>query len=113
MAAALPTLTAWLCRPISQGLLAIDKRLQSLFGPVGRGTKKFSADTLRSESLGERKPDVNEKLLRVAHIAAFLTGLLIHDGQKIFWMTDHDSICATSEMHENPACPSVVHGQGA
>jgi hypothetical protein len=33
-------------------------------------------------------------------MAAFLTGLLAHDGQKILWMTDHDAICANREMHD-------------
>lgn len=58
------------------------------------------ARTLTEVALGERKPEVNEKLLRVVHIAAFLVGLLAHDGQKIFWMTDHDAISPTREMHE-------------
>lgn len=42
-----------------------------------------------------------EKLLRVVHLAAFLVGLLAHDGQKIFWMSDHDAICPNKEMHDH------------
>jgi hypothetical protein len=34
------------------------------------------------------------------HIAAFLTGLLAHDGHRLLWVTDHDSISPTPEMHE-------------
>jgi len=80
--------------------LAIDKRLTSLFGPESKATRELIAKTLQQADLGERKPEVNEKLLRIVHIASFLTGLLAHDGQKIFWMTDHDSISPTREMHE-------------
>jgi len=80
--------------------LAIDKRLTSLFGPEGKATRNFIAQTLKDADLGERKPEVNEKLLRVVHIAAYLTGLLVQDGHKIFWMSDHDSISATPEMHQ-------------
>ena len=80
--------------------LAVDKRLTSLFGPQGKETRELIAQALAQTGAGERKPEVNEKLLRVVHVAAFLTGLLAHDGQKIFWMTDHDAIAPTHEMHE-------------
>ena len=80
--------------------LAVDKRFTSLFGPQGKETRELIAQALAQTGAGERKPEVNEKLLRVVHVAAFLTGLLAHDGQKIFWMTDHDAIAPTHEMHE-------------
>jgi hypothetical protein len=80
--------------------LAIDKRLPSVFGPRGKETRELIARALTEAGLGERKHDVNEKLLRVVHIAAFLVGLLAHDDQKVFWMTDHDAISATPEMHQ-------------
>jgi hypothetical protein len=80
--------------------LAVDKRLGSLFGPDTKEGREKIAQQLKELDVGERKPEVNEKMLRVVHIAAFLTGMLAHDGQKIFWMTDHDSISPTPEMHE-------------
>ena len=80
--------------------LAVDKRLGSLFGPDGKNTREMIATELAKVGIKNRKPEVNEKLLRVVHLAAFLTGLLAHDGQKIFWMTDHDSIAPTKEMHD-------------
>ena len=80
--------------------LVVDKHLSSLFGPAGKETRDLITQTLKSEGFGERKPAINEKLLRIVHIAAFLTGLLAHNTQKIFWMTDHDSISPTAEMHE-------------
>ena len=46
-----------------------------------------------SEGLGNWDLAVVEKLMRVVHMAAYLAALGA-DGQKIFWMSDHDSICA-------------------
>uniref|UniRef100_Q07TI0 DUF3800 domain-containing protein n=1 Tax=Rhodopseudomonas palustris (strain BisA53) TaxID=316055 RepID=Q07TI0_RHOP5 len=80
--------------------LAIDRRLTSIFGAQGRETKEFIANALARADLGERKAEVNEKLLRIVHLTAFLVGLLAQDGQRIFWMTDHDSISPTPSMHE-------------
>jgi len=80
--------------------LAVDKRLTSLFGPQEHAMTKQLSEMLKAENLGDRKPDVAEKLLRVVHLAAFLTALLAHDGQKILWMTDHDAICPNEEMHQ-------------
>jgi hypothetical protein len=80
--------------------LAVDKRLGSLFGPETKEGRDEIARQLKQLDVGERKPEVNEKLLRVVHTAAFLTGLLAHDGHKIVWVTDHDSISPSPEMHE-------------
>jgi hypothetical protein len=79
--------------------LAIDKRLSTVFGPEGKEGRQAISRALTDAGLGGRKPAVNEKLLRIVHITAFLTGLLAHDGQKVFWMTDHDAIVANPEMH--------------
>jgi hypothetical protein len=79
--------------------LVVDKRILSLFGPQDRATMKTLAKILDEKGLGQRTPAVAEKLLRVVHTAAYLVGLLGHEGQKIFWMTDHDDICANGEMH--------------
>jgi hypothetical protein len=79
--------------------LAVDKRLRSFFGPNEKSTRELIAKTLAEFGIANRKHSVNEKLLRVVHIAAFLTGLLAHDGQQIFWMKDHDSIAPSKETH--------------
>ena len=80
--------------------LAADKQITSLFGPQEKSTKQFIAQTLEAHALGTRKPDLAEKLVRIVHIAAFFTALLVHNDQKIFWMTDHDAICANQELHQ-------------
>jgi hypothetical protein len=81
--------------------LAVDKRIATLFAHPRNGTRQTLARILETEGLGTWKPDVAEKLLRIVHFTAFLTALLSHDGQKIFWMTDHDAICPTPEAHKS------------
>jgi hypothetical protein len=56
--------------------LAVDKRLTSVFGPRGKETSNLIALALAEAGAGQRKREINEKLLRVVHIAGFLTGLL-------------------------------------
>jgi hypothetical protein len=80
--------------------LAVDKRLGTVFGPEGKDTRELIVQALAAAGLDDRNAELNEKLLRVVHIAAFLTGLLAHDQQKIFWMTDHDDVVATRELHD-------------
>lgn len=75
--------------------LVVDKKIKTLFGPDG----KQLAEMLQTEDVGEWKPVVTEKLLRITHMAAFLTTLLARNGQKIFWMTDNDAVCANEEQH--------------
>jgi hypothetical protein len=79
--------------------LIVDKRLGSLFGPADKSTTRDLARILDENGFGKTTPSVAEKVLRVVHTSAFLTGLLGHEGQKIFWMSDHDAICANAEMH--------------
>ena len=73
--------------------LVVDKRVESLFelGGGPRPSKRVST-LLEAHGYGRRKPKVAEKLMRVADTIAFLTALLAHNGQKVFWMTDNDSI---------------------
>lgn len=77
--------------------LVVDKSIPSLFGPPD--TPHALVETLKQHGYGTVKPKVAEKLFRVVHTAAFLIALLGHEGQKIFWMTDHDAIGETSEKH--------------
>lgn len=79
--------------------VAIDKKLLSVIGPPTKEALKTNIKILTEAGLGSPKPAVAEKLIRVVSIAAFLVGLLAQSGQKIFWMSDHDAICANSEMH--------------
>jgi hypothetical protein len=79
--------------------LAVDKSIPSLFGPP-EATERLQL-AFQENGLGTVKRHVAERLFRITHIAAFLVALLGHEGQKLFWMTDHDSIAATPEGHRN------------
>ena len=78
--------------------LLVDKRITTLFGMDTPERKARVAAHFEQEGFGRRKSMNNEKALRIAHMAAMLTGLLTHSDQKIFWMTDDDSISANSPM---------------
>jgi hypothetical protein len=88
---ALNALPGFLCA------LVVDKKLSTVFGSPRNDSL---ARLLEAEKIGQWKAGVAEKLLRVVHFAAFLTALLTHDGQKVFWMSDHDAICANTAMHQ-------------
>ena len=80
--------------------IVIDKRMISLFGENSKQTQRQMASELKDKGFGDWKPEVAEKLMRVVHISAFLTALLASDGQKIFWMSDHDAICPNEQKHQ-------------
>ena len=79
--------------------LVVDKRIQSVFGPQENTTGVRLAQMLAEKGFGTVKPAIAEKTLRIVHTSAFLTTLLGHAGQNIFWMSDHDATCANTEMH--------------
>jgi hypothetical protein len=82
--------------------VAVDKRISTLFGPLGSPSIPGElVQLLESVGSGGRGPREVEKLLRIVHMTAFLVALLGADGQKIFWMSDHDAICANREQHES------------
>jgi hypothetical protein len=80
--------------------LVVDKRLTSLFGSSHKSTPETLARMLEQRGFGRYRPHVAEKVMRVVHTAAFLTALLGHEGQQIFWMSDHDAVCPNPEMHD-------------
>jgi hypothetical protein len=93
--AAADTLPGFLCT------VAVDKRIATLFGPHDKPQHEKLAQALEENGLGGRKPREVEKLLRIVHMSAFLAALLAHNGQKIFWMSDNDSICANPAQHHS------------
>lgn len=79
--------------------IVIDKKLLTLFGPNEKRTRTSLSEALHNAGLGKWKPDSAEKLLRVVHSVAFLVALLARSGQKVFWMSDNDTICANEDLH--------------
>lgn len=70
----------------------IEKEIKTVFGDINKRISQDYVDLIKSNGLGSRKPEVCEKVLRITHIASYLIGLFAKEGQKIFWMTDDDSI---------------------
>lgn len=63
----------------------IHKSIRYLFGkPVHQ--------VLKTEGLGNWKPHIAEKLLRIIHLQALFVYGLSRQGQKYLWMTDRDAI---------------------
>jgi hypothetical protein len=82
--------------------MAVDKRIPTFFGPLNDpSVPDMLVKLLEDLKLGGRGPRDVEKLLRIVHMVAYLIALLGVDGQKIFWMSDHDAICANPKQHES------------
>ena len=80
--------------------LAVQKKAMEAFSPTSKDSSNQLEAALQSIGVEGRKPRVNEKLARIVELVAFLTALLGKDGQKVFWMTDHDEISPTNAKHE-------------
>ena len=80
--------------------VAVQKKALEAFGLTSKETSNLLEAALKSIGVEGRKPRVNEKLARVVELVAYLTALLGKDGQKVFWMTDHDEISPTNAKHE-------------
>ena len=82
--------------------MAVDKRISTLFGPPNdQSVSEVLVKLLDDVGFGRRKSREVEKLLRIVHMVAYLVALLGVDGQKIFWMSDHDAVCANPKQHES------------
>lgn len=80
--------------------LVVHKDVGTLFGLPSDNAERGLQGILLDAGLGQWKEATAEKLLRVCHIAAFLTSLLSRSGHKIFWMTDHDDIAPNGNGHK-------------
>lgn len=81
--------------------IIVDKKIESFFG--GKVPPSYVVKELKDRNLGEWKPKVLEKVMRIVHTISYLVALLSKDGQKLYWVTDHDSIAANKKMHDNLA----------
>ena len=79
--------------------LAVEKKALQAYAPTSKETSVLLEAGLKSVGVEGRKPRVNAKLANVVELVAFLTALLGKDGQKVFWMTDHDEISPTNAKH--------------
>lgn len=77
--------------------VVVEKSAKSIFGNDRKATHESITRILAENGFGTWKPDVAEKILRITHFVAYLIALLSRAGQKVIWMTDHDSIAPTNE----------------
>lgn len=77
--------------------VVIEKSVGTIFGNDRKDTHEFLKRTLGENGFGTWKPDIAEKIFRITHFAAYLVALLSKKGQKVLWMTDHDSIAPNHE----------------
>lgn len=59
-------------------------------------------DEVGAELLKRWKPNVQERLLRVLHLSAFLLSGLSSPGQDVLWIIDEDDIAAICELAYRP-----------
>jgi hypothetical protein len=78
--------------------LLVEKNIDQLF--FG-GSNKHLLKKIEEHGLGKWKKKNGEKLMRILHIISYVLPLIADSNQKIFWMTDDDSIAANEEMSSN------------
>ena len=76
----------------------IEKDIKSLF--IGKGNLHLLKE-IENAGLGYWKEKNAEKLMRILHLISYVLPLISSPNQKIFWMTDQDSIVANKKMFEN------------
>ena len=79
------------------GLLCTVAVHKSIPSVIGTNESTPITSMLEQYGFGKRKPKVAEKLLRVMHIAAYLTAWLSGENQNVFWMSDDDEIVPNPE----------------
>jgi len=80
--------------------LVVDKKLISAFGKNSKANLYQLQKELQVLGSANWKPVVAERMFRILHFIGYLFGLLSGENQKVFWMTDHDSIVANDQQTE-------------
>jgi hypothetical protein len=80
--------------------VAIDKEVESLFGPSKKEGHQLIESMLAEEKLGLWKGEVAEKMLRVCHSIAVFAALTTKNGQRFMWHCDNDSINEDAKNHD-------------
>lgn len=88
--------------------VVVDKKIKSFFSEDSKAMREL----LINSGFGEWKPHVAEKLLRITHLMAYIIALLSKEGQKIFWMSDHDSIVESNDISASRIVSSLLPEYG-
>jgi len=76
--------------------VAVEKRIRTVMGFEGAGASDYISNILENAGVGGWKPNVAERVLRISHLASYLAAIVVSEGQKVFWMTDNDSVVPNS-----------------
>ena len=80
--------------------IVVDKRIKSFFGEK---IPSYVYEELESRGLDHWKPKETEKVMRIVHVLSYLVALLSKEGQKLYWVTDNDSIAPNQSTHDHLA----------
>jgi hypothetical protein len=72
--------------------VAVDKRIDTVFGEKKQQAHPVMVEQLSTESLGTWNGHAAEKVLRVCNMIAVFTALLTSDKQRLLWYSDNDLI---------------------
>ncbi|HDR9184266.1 hypothetical protein [Burkholderia cepacia] len=72
--------------------IAIDKRIETVFGAQKKQAQSVMVAQLKEEGLGEWHGPGAEKVLRIVNIIAAFASLLTHENQRLLWYSDRDLI---------------------
>lgn len=72
--------------------LAVEKQIETLFGPSKPEAHAFLVDQLAALGFGQWKGPDAEKVSRVCHTLAVFASLLTSAGQRLLWYCDNDTI---------------------
>ncbi|MED7670267.1 hypothetical protein GXB78_23975 [Pseudomonas moraviensis subsp. stanleyae] len=72
--------------------VAIERKIETVFGPSKKVAHPFIEEQLSSLGLGNWKGETGEKALRICHSIAMFVALMTHENQRLLWYCDNDSI---------------------
>ncbi|MCX2709044.1 hypothetical protein [Pseudomonas sp. DCB_BG] len=71
--------------------LAVDKKIESLFGKTKKTAYPNIKKTFIDAGLGDWKFEPAEKALRISHAISFFASLTTHNNQRLLWYCDNDA----------------------
>ncbi len=87
--------------------IAVDKKIQSVFGGRRKEIFPIMEEQLFSMGLGRWRGETAEKVLRVCHAVAIFVALLTKSGQHVFWYCDSDAINETARERDFPKMQKI------
>lgn len=72
--------------------IAIEKKIETVFGSTKKETYPFIEEQLAAMGLGKWKGATGEKALRICHSIAAFIALTTRENQRLLWYCDNDSI---------------------